>query len=73
MSLRLPAHWREEADLAIAKSASEATPSINPHRLYLIFGSRQICFRSNPVAHPKSKKHFVNKEQKYRKLFVDKE
>jgi len=62
MSLRLPAHWREEADLAVAKAADEATPSINPHRLYLIFGSRQICFRSNPIELPKSKKHFVIKE-----------
>jgi hypothetical protein len=33
MTLHLPAHWREEAALAIAKSADEATPSINPHRL----------------------------------------
>jgi hypothetical protein len=27
MSLCLPAHWREEAALAIAKAADEATPS----------------------------------------------
>jgi hypothetical protein len=27
MTLRLPAHWREEAALAIAIAASEATPS----------------------------------------------
>jgi hypothetical protein len=33
MTLRLPAHWREEAALAIAKAGDEANPSINPHRL----------------------------------------
>jgi len=43
MTLRLPAHWREEAALAIAKAGDEATPSINPHRLPSNFGSHQIC------------------------------
>jgi len=56
MSLRLPAHWREEAALAVAIAASEATPSIHPHRLPSNFSNRQICFRSNLFAHPKSPK-----------------
>jgi len=41
MTLRLPAHWREEAALAVAKAGDEANPSLNPHRLYPSFDSRQ--------------------------------
>ncbi len=37
MSLRLPAHWREEAALAVAKAADEATSSITPSRLFALF------------------------------------